>query len=107
MGRRPTVGVGLPLLVGCTWKLEQIVNLRFAFGTVQVGKAGADSLFRDPAKKSTNVGVTVYPVTIASLEQFGDLTAVGQRLLGAGRHRGGAGAGHDSGMPLDMGCLQP
>ena len=49
---------------------------------MQVGKAGADSLFRDPVKKSTNVGVTVYPVTIASLEQFGDLTAVGQRLLG-------------------------
>ena len=61
---------------------------------MQVGKAGADSLFRDAVKKSTNVGVTVYPVTIASLEQFGDLTAVGQRLLGAGRQgRGGAGQG--------------
>lgn len=47
-------------------------------------KAGADSLFRDPSKKSTNVGVTVYPVRIASLDQFGDLQAVGERLLGAG-----------------------
>ena len=30
----------------------------------QVDKAGADSLFRDPQHKSTNVGVTVYPVLI-------------------------------------------
>ncbi|EFN56320.1 hypothetical protein CHLNCDRAFT_17725, partial [Chlorella variabilis] len=51
----------------------------------QVDKAGADSLFRDPSKKSTNVGVTVYPVRIASLDQFGDLQAVGERLLGAER----------------------
>jgi len=52
----------------------------------QVGKAGADSLFRDPARKSTTVGVTVYPVTIASLEQFGDLQTVGERLLATGGH---------------------
>ena len=50
----------------------------------QVDKAGADCLFRDPASKSTTLGVTVYPVTIASLEQFGDLAAVGERLLNAG-----------------------
>ncbi|KAL4857785.1 PsbP domain-containing protein 2 [Chlorella vulgaris] len=54
-------------------------------GWEQVDKAGADSLFRDPGKKSTNVGVTVYPVMIASLDQFGDLQAVGERLLGAER----------------------
>ncbi|KAL4448568.1 hypothetical protein ABPG75_005787 [Micractinium tetrahymenae] len=47
----------------------------------QVGKAGADALFRDPEQKSTSVGVTVYPVTIDSLEQFGNLQTVGERLL--------------------------
>ncbi|PRW44979.1 psbP domain-containing chloroplastic [Chlorella sorokiniana] len=51
----------------------------------QVDKAGADALFRDPAQKSSNVGVTVYPVTIERLEQFGDLDAVGERLLAAER----------------------
>ena len=35
----------------------------------QVDKAGADALFRDPSQKSSNVGVTVYPVTIDRLEQ--------------------------------------
>lgn len=54
---------------------------------VQVSKAGADSLFRDPSRKSTTVGVTVYPVTINSLEQFGDLQSVGERLLGAEREK--------------------
>lgn len=42
---------------------------------MQVDKAGADALFRDPAKKSSNVGVTVYPVTIDRLEQVGRLQA--------------------------------
>jgi hypothetical protein len=61
-------------------------------GWEQVDKAGADSLFRDPGKKSTNVGVTVYPVMIASLDQFGDLQAVGERLLGAGAYTPHGGA---------------
>ena len=51
----------------------------------QVEKPGADALFRDPRRKSTNVGVTVIPVMIASLEQFGDLQAAGERLLAAER----------------------
>ena len=42
-------------------------------------------LFVDPERKSTTVGVTVSPVRIASLAQFGDVAAVGQRLLGAER----------------------
>ena len=50
----------------------------------QVDKAGADSLFQDPAKKSTSVGVTVYPVMISRLEEFGSLESVGDKLLGAG-----------------------
>lgn len=40
-------------------------------------------LFEDPERRSTSVGVTVSPVRIASIEQFGDLATVGQRLLEA------------------------
>ena len=49
------------------------------------GKSGADVLFLDPARKSTTVGVTVSPVRITSLESFGDVAAVGKRLLDAER----------------------
>lgn len=45
--------------------------------------AGADVLFVEPSGKAGDVGVTVSPVRIKSLEQFGDLKAVGDRLLAA------------------------
>jgi len=51
--------------------------------------AGADVLFEDPGRRSTSVGVTVSPVRVASIEQFGDLEAVGQRLLDAERKKVG------------------
>lgn len=47
----------------------------------QSGKAGADVLFADPANKSTTIGVTVNPIKIASLEQFGDVETVRKRLI--------------------------
>lgn len=50
-------------------------------------KAGADVLFEDPDRRSTSVGVTVSPVRVASIGQFGDLAAVGQRLLEAERKK--------------------
>jgi hypothetical protein len=40
---------------------------------------------QDPAQRSTNVGVTVSPVRIPSLEKFGDVAGVGERLLAAER----------------------
>ncbi|CAL8471571.1 g11113 [Coccomyxa elongata] len=46
-------------------------------------KSGADVLFVEPSGKAGDVGVTVSPVRIKSLEQFGDLKAVGDRLLAA------------------------
>ena len=49
--------------------------------------AGADVLFVEPASKAGDIGVTVSPVRIKSLEQFGDLTAVGDRLLAAERSK--------------------
>ncbi len=50
-------------------------------------------LFEDPRRRSTNVGVTVSPVRIAALEQFGDVDAVAERLLGAERAKASAGRG--------------
>lgn len=44
-------------------------------------------LFEDPGRRSSSVGVTVSPVRVASIEQFGDLEAVGKRLLDAERKK--------------------
>lgn len=44
-------------------------------------------LFEDPARRSTSVGVTVSPVRVASIDQFGDLDAVGRRLLDVERRK--------------------
>ncbi|KAG2434027.1 hypothetical protein HXX76_007756 [Chlamydomonas incerta] len=51
------------------------------------GKAGADALFEDPARRSTAVGVTVNPVKVASIDQFGSLAEVGDKLLEAERKK--------------------
>mmetsp|Transcript_4517 Transcript_4517/g.12607 ORF Transcript_4517/g.12607 Transcript_4517/m.12607 type:complete len:271 (+) Transcript_4517:89-901(+) len=48
-------------------------------------KAGATALFEDPERRSTQVGVTVNPVRIASLTAFGSLQVVGENLLNAER----------------------
>lgn len=47
----------------------------------EASKAGADVLFQDPSQKSTNIGITVSPIRISSLDQFGDVSTVGQKLL--------------------------
>ncbi|GBF90784.1 psbP domain-containing protein, chloroplastic-like [Raphidocelis subcapitata] len=59
----------------------QHYSLAVPEGWERKGKAGADVLFEDPEKRSTSVGVTVSPVRVESIEQFGSLEAVGQRLL--------------------------
>jgi hypothetical protein len=46
-------------------------------------------LFEDPERRSTSVGVTVSPVRVATIGQFGDVAAVGQRLLEAERKKVG------------------
>ena len=48
---------------------------------------GADVLFVEPRSKAADVGITVSPIRIRSLEQFGDLAAVGNRLLSAERSK--------------------
>ncbi|KAF8072357.1 putative sugar phosphate/phosphate translocator [Scenedesmus sp. PABB004] len=65
----------------------QQYRLSVPAGWERKDKAGADVLFEDPGRRSTSVGVTVSPVRVASIEQFGGLDAVGQRLLGAERKK--------------------
>uniref|UniRef100_A0A383VVC7 PsbP C-terminal domain-containing protein n=1 Tax=Tetradesmus obliquus TaxID=3088 RepID=A0A383VVC7_TETOB len=66
---------------------QQQYKLSVPAGWDRRDKAGADVLFEDPGRRSTSVGVTVSPVRVASIEQFGDLEAVGQRLLDAERKK--------------------
>lgn len=47
----------------------------------QTSKAGADVLFVNPARKSTTLGVTVSPIRINSLDKFGSLETVRDKLL--------------------------
>lgn len=61
------------------------INLPLGWKTTQ--KAGADALFEEPSRTSTNVGVTVAPVRVPSLEAFGDLTSVSDKLLAAERKK--------------------
>lgn len=42
-------------------------------------------LFRDPSQRYATLGVTVLPVMIQSLEKFGSLDSVGDKLLNAER----------------------
>lgn len=42
-------------------------------------------LFVEPKGKAADIGVTVSPIRIKSLEQFGDLATVGDRLLAVER----------------------
>ncbi|KAF6253045.1 PsbP-domain-containing protein [Scenedesmus sp. NREL 46B-D3] len=66
---------------------QQLYKLSVPAGWDRKDKAGADVLFEDPARRSTSVGVTVSPVRVASIEQFGGLEAVGKRLLDAERKK--------------------
>ncbi|KAF5833333.1 hypothetical protein DUNSADRAFT_10413 [Dunaliella salina] len=56
-------------------------------GWEKKGKAGADVLFEDPARRSTSIGVTVNPVRVPRIEEFGSLEVIGQRLLDTERKK--------------------
>lgn len=46
-------------------------------------KPGAEVLFKDPAAKYSNIGVTVSPVTVSDLSKFGSLEDIGDKLAKA------------------------
>lgn len=50
---------------------------------VPVNKAGATLLLRDPSMKYSQIGVTVSPVRIRSLGEFGTAHEIGEKLLNA------------------------
>eukprot|EP01025_Chloroclados_australasicus_P016018 TRINITY_DN17835_c0_g1_i1.p1 TRINITY_DN17835_c0_g1~~TRINITY_DN17835_c0_g1_i1.p1 ORF type:complete len:242 (-),score=17.09 TRINITY_DN17835_c0_g1_i1:245-970(-) len=52
-------------------------------------KAGADVLFEFPQRRSTSVGVTVTPVRVNSLSEFGTMEAAGDRLMKIERAKDG------------------
>lgn len=49
----------------------------------RIEKAGADVLFRDKIQHGITLGVTVLPVMISSLEEFGSLDQVADKLVAA------------------------
>lgn len=54
------------------------------------GKAGADVLFKDPARRGVNIGVTILPVRIDSVAEYGDLQNVSEKILQAERAKDGS-----------------
>jgi hypothetical protein len=53
-----------------------------------LGKAGADLMIQDPADKYSHVGVTVSPVKISSLSEFGSVHEIGLKLSRAEAAKG-------------------
>lgn len=52
-------------------------------------KAGAVVLFEDPSRRSTSIGITVNPVKVSRIEDFGGVKDVGEKLLDAERRKDG------------------
>lgn len=67
--------------------VQKRYQLRPPAGWKKGSKAGADVLFEDPDAKGTNLGVTVTPVRIKSLQQFGSVESVGEKLLNVEREK--------------------
>lgn len=62
---------------------KNLFCLAYPEGWEVVNKAGATLLLRDPAEKYSQIGVTVSPVKISSLSEFGSVHEIGEKLLRA------------------------
>jgi predicted Zn-dependent protease len=62
---------------------KNLFRLEYPDGWQVVNKAGATLLLRDPTQKYSQIGVTVTPVKIASLLEFGSVHDIGEKLLKA------------------------
>lgn len=62
---------------------KNLFRLAYPEGWEVVNKAGATLLLRDPAEKYSQIGVTVSPVKISSLSEFGSVHDIGEKLLRA------------------------
>ena len=72
-----------PTRHGRAHRQEESFRLEYPVGWQQLSKAGATLLLRDPADKYSQIGVTVSPVKISSLTEFGTVHEIGERLLKA------------------------
>lgn len=50
-------------------------------------KAGADVLLKDPERRGITLGVTILPVRIESVDEYGSLVDVGQKVIAAERDK--------------------
>ena len=62
---------------------KNLFRLEYPVGWQEVNKAGATLLLRDPTQKYSQIGVTVSPVKIASLAEFGSVRDIGEKLTRA------------------------
>lgn len=62
---------------------KNMFRLEYPAAMEVVNKAGATLLLRDPAAKYSTIGVTVSPVKISSLSEFGSVHEIGEKLLSA------------------------
>ena len=62
---------------------KNLFRLEYPVGWEEVNKAGATLLLRDPTQKYSQIGVTVSPVKIASLAEFGSVRDIGEKLTRA------------------------
>ena len=62
---------------------------------IQAEKPGAKVLFKSSLRASSNLGITINPVKIPSLQEFGTVDDIAQRLLNAERQK----VGHDDRQP--------
>lgn len=54
------------------------------------GKAGADVLFKDPSRRGVNIGVTILPVRIDTVAEYGDLENVSDKIIQAEKAKDGS-----------------
>jgi hypothetical protein len=65
--------------------VDETNNFHLSYPTEWVleKKAGATALFKNPSVKYASIGVTVTPVRIDSLKEFGSLEDIGEKLVEA------------------------
>ena len=54
---------------------------------IQSEKPGAEVLFKNRRRSSSNLGITINPVKVVSLEKFGSLEEIGERLFNVERQK--------------------
>mmetsp|Transcript_42951 Transcript_42951/g.69101 ORF Transcript_42951/g.69101 Transcript_42951/m.69101 type:complete len:173 (+) Transcript_42951:81-599(+) len=62
---------------------KNLFRIAYPVGWQVVNKSGATLLLCSPADKYSQIGVTVSPVKIASLAEFGSVHEIGEKLLRA------------------------